>query len=281
MGLLSLLVIAAVLFGTVKLIGGTQNNSQRAQIDGANLDDALADARRWVDRLGHQVLTISGTDAASTQAMADASERYNAANSALTQATTVRQAQLARESALEGLYYVDAAREILGLAPGPQLPELEAQRAAGRVTEPRTAEFDGQTIQASPNASAQTPHYYPGGTVAGRPVPAGWYSTAWWAPAAMTGVWAASSMMFYSAMFAGMAGVASTEQFAAGGFDGEPGADAADFEGAGELGDAGADGADMGGDAGSDGFFGSGGDGGGGLFGDFGGDGGGFDFDFF
>ena len=117
MGLLSLLVIAAVLFGTVKLIGGTQNNSQRAQIDGANLDDALADARRWVDRLGHQVLTISGTDAASTQAMADASERYNAANSALTQATTVRQAQLARESALEGLYYVDAAREILGLAP--------------------------------------------------------------------------------------------------------------------------------------------------------------------
>lgn len=272
MGLLSLLLIAVILFGTVKLVGGTQNNSQRAQLDGANLEDALADARRWVDRLGHQVLTISGTDAASTQAMADASERYNAANSALTQATTVRQAQLARESALEGLYYVDAAREILGLAPGPQLPELEAQRAAGRVTEPRTAEFDGQTIQASPNASAQTPHYYPGGAVAGRPVPAGWYSAAWWAPAAMTGVWAASSMMFYSAMFAGMAGAASADQFAAGGFDG------ADL---GEAGDMGADAAGGDGDGGDGGgLFGGDGDGGdgGGLFG---GDGGGFDFDFF
>lgn len=276
MGFLSLMLIAVVLFGTVKLIGGTQNNSQRAQIDGANLDDALADARRWVDRLGHQVLTISGTDAASTQAMADASERYNAANSALTRATTVRQAQLARESALEGLYYVDAAREILGLAPGPQLPELEAQRQAGRVTEPSSAELDGQTVQASPHASEQTPHYYPGGAVAGRPVPAGWYSTAWWAPAAMTGVWAASSMMFYSAMFAGMAGVASADQFAAGGFDGGAGADAADMGGGAELGD-GADAADMGGSDG--GFFGDSSGDGGGLFDDFGD--GGFDFDFF
>lgn len=264
-GLLSLLLIAVILFGTVKVIGGTQNNSQRAQVGGANLQDALADARRWVDRLGHQVLTISGTDAASTQAMADASERYNAANSALTQATTVRQAQLARESALEGLYYVDAAREIIGLAPGPQLPELEAQRQAGRVTEPRSAEFDGQTVQASPHASEQTPHYYPGGAVAGRPVPAGWYSTAWWAPAAMTGVWAASSMMFYSTMFAGMASVASADQFAAGDFGGA--GDAGDAGDMGELGDGG-DMGDMGGD-------------GGGFFGDLGGDGGGFDFDFF
>lgn len=276
MGLLSLLLIGAALFGVVKLIGSSQNNSQRAQLDGANLDDALADARRWVDRLGHQVLTISGTDTASTQAMADASERYNAANSALTQARTVRQAQLARESALEGLHYVNAAREILGLAPGPQLPELEAQRQAGRVTEARTAEFDGQTIQASPHATDQTPHYYPGGAVAGRPVPAGWYSTAWWAPAAMTGMWAASSMMFYSAMFAGMAGTPSADQFAAGDF-GDAGA--GDM---GDMGDAGADMGDAGGDMGGDdgGFF--GGDGGGLFGGDGGGlfDGGGFDFDF-
>ena len=266
MGLLALLAIAAILFGAVKVIGGAQNNSQRAQVDGMNFDDALADARRWVERLGHQVLTISGTDAASTQAMADASERYNAANSALTQARTVKQAQLARESALEGMYYVNAAREILGLAPGPQLPELEAQRQAGRVSEPRSAEFDGQTVQASPYASEQTPHYYPGGAVAGRPVPAGWYSTAWWAPAAMTGAWAASSMMFYSTMFAGMATAASADSFAAGGMDGAAG-DAGDA-----IGDGGAEAGEMG-DAGMDD--------GGGLFGDFGGGGDGFDFDFF
>ncbi len=264
MGILTLLVVAAVVGGAVTLIGRTQNNSQRAQVEGANFEDALADARRWVERLGHQVLTISDTDTASEQAMADASERYNAANSALTQARTVRQAQLARESALEGMYYVNAAREILGLAPGPQLPELEAQRQAGRVSEPRSAEFDGETVQASPYASSATPHYYPGGAVAGRPVPAGWYSTAWWAPAAMTGMWAASSMMFYSTMFAGMATAASADSFEAGGLDGA-GADGAD---AGDMGDAGMDAGEMGG-AGGGGFF----DG----FGDFGG---GFDFDF-
>lgn len=264
--LVILLGIGVLLFGAFKVIGGAQNNSQRAQLDGAKLDDELADARRWIDRLGHQVLTISGNDAASTQAMADASERYNAAHSALTSARTVRQAQLARESALEGLYYVNAAREILGLTPGPQLPELEAQRQAGRVTEPHTAEFDGQTIQASPYASAQTPHYYPGGAVAGRPVPAGWYSSAWWAPAAMTGVWAASSMMFYSAMFAGMAGTPSADAFAAGGMG--------DAGNAGDLGDAGSDLGDAGGDLDGDGFEGFS------DFGDFGG-GDGFDFDFF
>jgi len=271
MGLVTLPIIAAAVVGTVTLIGRTQNNSQRAQVDGANFEDALADARRWVERLGHQVLTISGTDTASEQAMADASERYNAANSALTQARTVKQAQLARESALEGMYYVNAAREIIGLAPGPELPELEAQRQAGRVSEPRSAEFDGETVQASPYASNATPHYYPGGAVAGRPVPAGWYSTAWWAPAAMTGVWAASSMMFYSTMFAGMATAASADSFEAGGLDGA-GADA------GDMGDAGADAGDMG-------DVGGGADDGGGFFDGFDGfggfgDGGGFDFDF-
>lgn len=255
--LVVLLAVGVLLFGAVKAIGSAQKKG-----DHASLDDELADARRWIDRLGHQVLTISGTDTASAQAMADASERYNAAHSALTQATTVRQAQLARESALEGLYYVNAAREILGLAPGPQLPELEAQRQAGRVTEPRTADFDGQTIQASPYASANTPHYYPGGAVAGRPVPAGWYSTAWWAPAAMTGVWAASSMMFYSAMFAGMAGTPSADQFAAG--------DLGDT-GGGDFGGEAFDDGDVGGDFGGEDF------GGAGDFGDFGG-GDGFDF---
>nr|WP_305083036.1 DUF1542 domain-containing protein [Corynebacterium sp. CCUG 69979] len=245
------------------LINNSQNNSQRALEGSASLDDEKADAQRWVDRLGHQVLTISGEDAASTQAMADASERYNAANSALQRATTVKQALLARESALEGMHYVNAAREILGLAPGPELPELEAQRKAGKVTEHRTIEHEGQSVTASPYASAETPHYYPGGVVAGRPVPAGWYSAAWWGPAMMTGVWAASSMMFYSAMFAGMVGTPSADQFAAGDF----GADTGD---AGEMGDGG----DM--DAGDAGDM---GDGFGGM-GDGFGDGGGFDFGF-
>ena len=120
---------------------------------------------------------------------------------------------------------------------------------------------DGTVVTASPYATSETPHYYPGGAVAGRPVPAGWYSTAWWAPAMMTGMWAASSMMFYSTMFAGMAGTPSPAEFEAG-----------DFGGAGDMGEMGA------GDLGDGGDLG-GGDFGGDLGGDFGGfDFGGFDF---
>lgn len=235
---------------------------QVAQQQQLSFDDAYADAKRWTDRLGSQVLNISGNDAASKQAMADASERFNAASAGLSDARSVKQAMLARESALEGLHYVNAAREIMGLPAGPQLPELEGQRQAGRVTEQRTVtQQDGSQVTASPYATEQTPHYYPGGAVAGRPVPAGWYSTAWWAPAMMTGVWAASSMMFYSSMFAGMSGAASAQAFEAGGLG----------DGVGDMGDMG----DMGG-----GLDGAGdmGDMGGGDFGGGFGDGGGFDF---
>ena len=245
----SLIVLLAVAAGLYFVVRGRSGSSQR-QLEQQGLDDALADAKHWTDRLGSQVLSISGNDTASTQAMADASERFNAASAALGQARTVRQAQLAREAALEGLHYVNAAREIMGMPAGPALPELEGQRRAGRVTEERSVrQEDGSMVTASPHASERTPHYYPGGTVAGRPVPAGWYSAAWWAPAMMTGVWAASSMMFYSAMFSGMAGTPSGEEFAAGDMGDMSSGDVGD---AGDVGDMG--GGDDGGFFGGDGF---------------------------
>ena len=249
---MSLLLLLALVIGLMMVMNNPGQGANRKQIqqrEQVQFDDAMADAKRWTDRLGSQVLTLSGNDAASTQAMADASERFNAASSGLATATTAKQAMLARESALEGLHYVNAAREIMGLPAGPQLPELEGQREAGRVTEQRSVrQEDGSVITASPHATAATPHYYPGGAVAGRPVPAGWYSTAWWTPAMMTGMWAASSMMFYSAMFSGMAGTPSAEQFEAGDFGGDAAGDAGDMGGdvGSDMGDAG----DMGGDFG-------------------------------
>ncbi|WP_175934601.1 DUF1542 domain-containing protein [Corynebacterium sp. Marseille-P4321] len=266
MSLLTLLLIVMAVGALMSMSGGGGGQGSQKQIqqrEQLQFEDALADAKRWTDRLGSQVLNISGNDTASQQAMADASERFNAASAGLADARTAKQAMLARESALEGLHYVNAAREIMGMPAGPQLPELEGQREAGRVTETRSVtQEDGTVVTASPHATAETPHYYPGGAVAGRPVPAGWYSTAWWAPAMMTGMWAASSMMFYSAMFAGMAGTPSASEFEAGDFGGAEGMDGMDGMGdASGMGDMG----DMGGDFG----------------GDFGGDlGGGFDFDF-
>ncbi|MER5394852.1 hypothetical protein [Saccharopolyspora sp. NPDC002686] len=227
------------------------------------LADAKAEARRWVERLGGQVLNLIGTTEAAKQALADAAERHAAAVSQLEQATTEQQARLTTESALEGLYYVRAARIAMDMDPGPELPDLAGQSGAGKVTERREVEVEGRQQMASPDPSEQTPHYYPGGTVAGRPVPQGWYSEPWWKPALVAGAWGVGSFVLMSALFSGMSGVPAEAAYADGFQDGM----AADNPGdpAGDFGDPGADpGADFGGDPGGD--FGG--------FGDFG------DFDF-
>ncbi|MDO5099568.1 MAG: DUF1542 domain-containing protein [Corynebacterium sp.] len=269
------LLLIALVIGGVVLVLNRSGNKKAITSHNVQLDDAIADAQRWIERLGSQVLSISGSDAASTQAIADASERYNAASSQISTAQTVRQAQLARESALEGLYFMDAAREIMGLPAGPKLPPLEGQKAAGKVSEHRTITHEGHEIIASPVASAQTPNYYPGGTVAGRPVPAGWYSEPWWASALRTGVWAAGSAVLFSTLFGGMAGVAAATSY---GGD-APATDLFADDSTADAVDSGADVADGAGESGGlfDGFFDGGflgGNDGGGFFG--GGDGGGF-----
>jgi hypothetical protein len=221
----------------------------RAAAKQKDLDDAKAEARRWVERLGGQVLNLVGTNEAAKQALADAAERHTAAGSQMEQARSAEQCRLTTQTALEGLYYVRAARVAMDMDPGPELPDLSGQRGAGKVTEDREVEVEGQTQMASPNPSERTPHYYPGGQVAGRPVPQGWYSEPWWKPAMVAGAWGVGTFLLTSALFSGMAGVP---------------ADAAG------MGDGMGDGGDPGGfDGGPDG-------GDGGWFD--GGDGGGFDF---
>jgi hypothetical protein len=238
-----------------------------------SLADAKADARRIIERLGGQVLILTSTDEAAKQALADASERYTAASSQIDQATSVKQAQLAKESALEGLYYVRAARTAMGIDPGPELESLAGQRSAGAVTEDRRVQFEGREIEASPAPSQRTPNYYPGGRVAGRPVPAGWYSEPWWKPALVAGAWGIGSVLLFDALFSGMHGTGYDAGFAQGydaGFDqGQDGGggDSGGWDGGG--GDSG--GWDGGG--GDSGGWDGGGDSG---WGDFGGDFGGF-----
>ena len=177
----TLIVLLLVIAGAVWLI------RQRSVARTRELDDARADARRWVERLGGQVLALTGTDPASKQALADAAERYNAAGSQMDQAQSVAQARQVTETAYEGLYYVRAARTTMGLDPGPELPPLPGQGRAGAVSEDRTVDVEGHAYSASPNPSGRNRHYYPGGTVAGRPVPQGWYSEPWWRSALIGG----------------------------------------------------------------------------------------------
>jgi hypothetical protein len=273
-----LLVLILVVVGAIGLVvwNASRNTANR---NATSLADAKADARRVIDRLGGQVLNLSGTDDASKQAIADASERFNAAGAQIDQATTAKQALLAKESAMEGLYYVRAARTAMGMDPGPELESLSGQQSAGTVTEDRRVEFEGRQIEASPNPTERTPNYYPGGRVAGRPVPAGWYSEPWWKPALVAGAWGVGSVFLFSALFSGMGGVGYDAQ----GFENGYGDGYADGLDAGQDGgDYGDSGGDMGGDGGGwGGDSWGGGDGGGwggGDFGggDFGGDFGGF-----
>jgi uncharacterized membrane protein YgcG len=254
-GALVVLIILVVVAIGVAVYASSKASGRR---NAASLADAKADARRVIERLGGQVLNLTGNDDASKQAMADASERYTAASSQIEQATTARQAVLAKESALEGLYYVRAARTAMGMDPGPELETLAGQRSAGTVTEDRRVNFEGREIEASPNPSERTPNYYPGGRVAGRPVPAGWYSEPWWKPALVAGAWGIGSVLLFDAMFSGMHGSGYEQGFAEG-YD----------QGADQGGDAG--GADYAADGGDGGGWDGGGSDGGGWGGDFGG----------
>lgn len=259
-------LIAVVIL--VLLIGGgaAYYLQHRKASQQRELDDAKAEARRWVERLGGQVLNLVGTDEPSKQALADAAERYTAASSELDTAGTAAQSRLVSQTALEGLYYVRAARTAMGMDPGPDLPPVAGQAGAGSVTEERNVQVEGHDYAASPHPSDHTPHYYPGGRVAGRPVPQGWYSEPWWKPALIGGAWGLGSALLFGSLFAGMGGIASAAAWQQGYDAGQEDAPSDDSGG-----DGGGDGGDFGGDDGGTDFA---GDFGGGDFGggDFGGD---------
>src|SRR6476620_10796660 len=246
-----LLVLILVVVGAIGLVvwNASRNTANR---NATSLADAKADARRVIDRLGGQVLNLSGTDDASKQAIGDASERFNAAGAQIDQATTAKQALLAKESAMEGLYYVRAARTAMGMDPGPELESLSGQQSAGTVTEDRRVEFEGRQIEASPNPTERTPNYYPGGRVAGRPVPAGWYSEPWWKPALVAGAWGVGSVILFSSLFSGMGGIGYDAQAFENGYgDGfQDGLDQGQLDGGGDGGGGDGGGWDGGGDSG-------------------------------
>jgi hypothetical protein len=123
------------------------------------LVDAQSDARRVIELLGGQVLNLVGTDETSRQALADASERFTAASSQVSQATTTEQALLARKSAVEGLYYVRRARIAMGLDPGPELEPALGEMPIGKAT--KISRAMGQRPAVVPTTSqSETPNRF-------------------------------------------------------------------------------------------------------------------------
>lgn len=206
-----IVIIAAI------LVAGLYYLRYRRAAASRSLTDSAKEARRWVERLGGQVYSLDPMDdAAARQALADAAERFTAAGAQVDQATSEQQYRLAQQTAYEGLYYVSAARTALGLDPGPQLPPIPGQQQAGAVTEDRSVTVDGRRYTASPRPGERTQHYYPGGLVAGHPVPQGWYSEPWWSSALDAGAWSVGSYLIASTLLIDTAGVGWSEGYQAG-----------------------------------------------------------------
>jgi hypothetical protein len=187
-------------------------------------EQELADAReetlRWYERLGGQIMNLPSKDEpAVKQALVDAGERFTAAGAQLERATSVKQYALATQTALEGLSYIRAARVAMGLDPGPDIPPLATQRAAGSVNAVREVEVEGRQYKASPRPAGDTPYYYPGGMVQGRPVPQGWYSEPWWKTALAVGAGTVGSILVFDALFGGGMGWSGYGYGGYGGYD--------------------------------------------------------------
>lgn len=240
-GVVEIVLLLIIVGGLVALVvtRGRGRGSSAAE----SRSDTEAEARRWYDRLGGQVMNLTGDGDASKQALADASERYTAAGAQLDQASTTQQYGLVTETALEGLYYVRAARTAMGLDPGPPLPDSQERRRGGELTTEQSVDVDGRSVTGAPHPSDRNNHYYPGGTVQGRPVPAGWYSEPWWKPMMLGGVGAVGGMMVASALFSGfgaasMGGMGDGDAMAGGMDPGmDPGMDDGGFGDLGGFGD--------------------------------------------
>lgn len=187
------ILVLLLLVGAGTAVALASGRRATAARDDLALADARADAQRWYERLGGQLVTLQADTPTGRQALADAAERHQAAGSQLAQARTVRQAQLARETALEGLAYVRAARTSLGLDPGPDLPAP----GVGAISQDQEL-YGGYRV--GPHATAQTPYYYPGGYRDGRPMPAGYYSTPWWKTALAAGAGTVGGMLLFDSL---------------------------------------------------------------------------------
>jgi len=120
--LVTAMVLVAVMFVVVVATLALAARAHRRR----QLDDARAEARHWVERLGGELLVLDGAAArlgtGPAAGLAEAAERFTAAGAELGAARTTRQCRIAQETAVEGLHHVRTTRRSLGLDPGPRVP---------------------------------------------------------------------------------------------------------------------------------------------------------------
>ncbi|WP_371661177.1 hypothetical protein [Streptomyces sp. NBC_00280] len=125
-----LLIVGAVVSGVLL----RRQAGMRTAASGLSGLDAEVEANRWVVRLGGSLAGLRpGADEVAAQALAEAAGRHHTARGQLATARTPAEYALARQTAVEGLQYVSAARSALGRASGP--PGAESDTDAGDPTE--------------------------------------------------------------------------------------------------------------------------------------------------
>ena len=172
------------LLGGLAAIGGggaaiAVRSSRRRK---ARVNEGLrADVEQLYNRLGSDVSLLDAKDnAIAKQALADASERYNACGATLASADAPEEFAAARRTAVEGLTAARVARKELGLDPGPEIPPPPG--SGPQLTAEQQVQLGGQTFDGSPNYQPGRQHYYGGGYVGGQMVQGGWYSRPFWEP---------------------------------------------------------------------------------------------------
>jgi len=122
--LLTAIVVVAVIFLVVVASLALAAGAYRRR----RLDDARAQARHWVERLGGELYVLDGaavrSGGAGPAGLAEAAERFAAATAELTAARSSRQCRIAQDTAGEGLHHIRTARRSLALDPGPWIPGL-------------------------------------------------------------------------------------------------------------------------------------------------------------
>lgn len=116
------MVLVAVMFVVIAVTLALAARAHRRR----HLDDARAEARHWVERLGGELLVLDGSTTrprtGNVAGVAEAAERFTAAGAELGAARTPRQCRIAQDTAVEGLHHIRTARRSLGLDPGPRVP---------------------------------------------------------------------------------------------------------------------------------------------------------------
>ncbi|MDX2548401.1 hypothetical protein ACOT81_23310 [Streptomyces sp. WI04-05B] len=124
---LTLLLIVGAVASVVLLRRQSGAYAVPSRASGMSGLDAEVEANRWVVRLGGSLAGLRpGADEAAARALAEAAGLHRTARGQLATAGTPAEYAVARQTAVEGLRYVRAARSALGLESASQGADADA-----------------------------------------------------------------------------------------------------------------------------------------------------------